>query len=74
MNLSKFVEMPARELADALGIAETTLSKYFNGHRDPNYSSISDMATKLNMSEEDIYKGIRLRREKKKILPKLTSV
>ena len=74
MELYEFVEMLARQLADISEVRESTLSKYFNGHRDPNYSSISEMATKLNMTEEDVFKGIRLRREKKKNLPKLTRV
>ena len=74
MKISEFVEMPARKLACISKVRESTLSKYFNGHRDPNFSSISDMATNLNMSEEDVIKGIRLRREKKKIFPKLTTV
>ena len=66
MNISEFVEMPARKLADVSKVRESTLSKYFNGHRNPNYSSIVDMAKKLNMKPEDVLKGIRIRREKKK--------
>ena len=74
MKVSEFVQMPARKIADIAEVRETTLSKYFNGHRSPSYASISDMATKLNMKEEDVVKAIRLRREKKQIFPKLTSV
>ncbi len=74
MRVSEFVEMPARQLAEFSKVRETTLSKYFNGHRDPNYSSVSEMATNLNMTVEEVMKGIRLRREKKKLLPKLTRV
>jgi transcriptional regulator with XRE-family HTH domain len=74
MKVSDFVDMPAKAIADVSQVRESTLSKYFNGHRDPNYSSISEMAKNLNMTPEDVIKGIRLRREKKKILPKLTTV
>jgi transcriptional regulator with XRE-family HTH domain len=73
MKVSEFVDMPARLIADVSEVRESTLSKYFNGHRDPNFSSISEMAKNLNMTPEDVIKGIRLRREKKKILSKLTS-
>ena len=73
MRVSEFVEMPARQLAEVSKVRESTLSKYFNGHRDPNYSSVAEMATNLNMTVEEVMKGIRLRREKKKILPKLTT-
>jgi transcriptional regulator with XRE-family HTH domain len=65
MKVSEFVEMLARTLADISEVRESTLSKYFNGHRDPNYSTISEMAINLNMTVEDVIKGIRLRREKK---------
>ena len=74
MKVSEFVELPARKLSELSKVRETTLSKYFNGHRNPNFSSVSEMATNLNMTEEDVIKGIRLRREKKQTLSKLTRV
>lgn len=74
MRVDKFVNMTAREMSNKTGILETTLSKYFNGHRDPSYKSLENIATKLNMSVENVIKGIRLRRNRKKILSKLTRV
>lgn len=74
MTVSEFVKLPARKIANITGVLETTLSKYFNGHRNPSYTSLEYMAKKLNMNVEDVMKGIRLRREKKEILPKLTRV
>ena len=74
MKISKFVSMPARELAAICKVREETLSKYFNGHRNPNYSTVSSMSINLNMSVEEVMKGIRLRREQKQKLSQLTSV
>jgi transcriptional regulator with XRE-family HTH domain len=74
MKVSDFVDMRAKAIADMSQVRESTLSKYFNGHRDPNFSSICEMAKNLNMTPEDVIKAIRLRREKKNILPKLTTV
>lgn len=73
MNIDEFVNLPAREIAARTDIVETTLSKYFNGHRDPNFSSILNMAKKLNMKPEDVFVGIRQRREKKEKMSNLTS-
>lgn len=72
MKVSDFVDMPAKVISDVSQVRESTLSKYFNGHRDPNYSSIYEMAKNLNMTPEEVLNGIRLRREKK-ILSKLGS-
>ena len=74
MSIDEFVESKAVDLARITGVRETTLSKYFNSHRDPSYSSLENMAIKLNMSMEAVLVGIRRRREKKKKMPKLTSL
>ncbi len=65
MKISEFISIPACKLAVNSKVRESTLSKYFNGHRDPSYSSIAEMARNLNMQPEDVIKAIRLRREKK---------
>ena len=70
MEISEFVEVPAVKIAKLSGIRESTLSKYFNSHRDPSYKSIKDMADSLGMKPEDILVGIRLRRKKKQQLVK----
>lgn len=70
VKISEFVEVPAVKLAELSGVRESTLSKYFNKHRNPSYKSIEEMALSLNMKPEEILIGIRLRREKKKKLVK----
>lgn len=70
MKISEFVEVPAVKLARLSGVRESTLSKYFNSHRDPSYKSIKDMADSLDMKPEEIVIGIRLRRERKSELVK----
>jgi transcriptional regulator with XRE-family HTH domain len=65
MKVSEFVDLPACKLAMYSKVRESTLSKYFNGHRDPNYSSIVQMAENLKMQPEEVIAAIRLRREKK---------
>ena len=73
MDVSEFVDLPARKLADLANVTETTLSRYFNGRRNPNYSTIESIATNLNMLPEDVLAGIRKRRAKKQNLSNLTS-
>ena len=73
MDVSEFVNLPARKLADLANVTETTLSRYFTGRRNPNYSTIENLATNLNMLPEDVLAGIRQRRAKKQKLPDLTS-
>ena len=70
MKISEFVEVPAVEIAKLSGVRESTLSKYFNSHRDPSYKSIDDMAKSLSMKPEEVLIGIRLRREKKRFIVK----
>lgn len=70
MIISEFVEVPAVKLAKLSGVRESTLSKYFNSHRDPSYRSIEEMANRLDMKPEEIIIAIRLRREKKKLIVK----
>jgi hypothetical protein len=65
MKVSEFVDLPACKLAVYSKVRESTLSKYFNGHRDPGYSSIVQMGKNLQMQPEEVIAGIRLRREKK---------
>lgn len=65
MRLSDFITIPARELAELTAINETTLSKYFNGHRNPTLTSIESMAEKLDMTPEDVMVGIIARRKNK---------
>jgi transcriptional regulator with XRE-family HTH domain len=65
MNISEFVNLPACKIARCSKVRESTLSKYFNGHRDPSYSSLVQMANNLEMQPEEIIAAIRLRREKK---------
>ena len=65
MKLSEFIAIPARDLAELTEITETTLSKYFNGHRNPTLTSIESMAEKLGMKPEDVMVGIIARRKNK---------
>ena len=73
MDIAEFVNLPAREIAARSEVIETTLSKYFNGHRDPNFSSLEKLAKKLNMKPEDVLVGIRQRREKREKMSDLTN-
>lgn len=68
MKLSEFIEIPARELAELLDMTETTLSKYFNGHRNPTLTTIENMAEKLDMTPQDVMTGIFARRKNKQKL------
>jgi transcriptional regulator with XRE-family HTH domain len=73
MQVSDFVNLPARVLAKQAQIGETSLSRFFTGQRNPSYSTIEKIATNLNMNPEDVLAGIRKRREKKSKFPNLTS-
>lgn len=70
MNIDEFVEAKLKDISRDSGIIKTTLSKYFNGRRNPSYTSLEAMAQKLNMKPEELLIGIRRRREKKEKIAK----
>ena len=47
-------DMTQRELADACGMSESTVSKYVNGHQMPNGIAITKLANALDCSVSEL--------------------
>ena len=56
-NLRHYMEdrhMNQRQLAEAAGLTETSVSRYLNGTRIPNLETLTDLCDALNVTPNDL--------------------
>jgi transcriptional regulator with XRE-family HTH domain len=64
MTLEEFMNSSLGELASKTGIDRHRWSRYLSGKVSINYSTLCKAAKKLNMSTEELLKGIERRIQK----------
>lgn len=56
-NLQHYMEerrVNQRQLAEAVGVAEATISRYLKGTRSPNLETLTDLCDVLNVTPNDL--------------------
>jgi len=68
MKPENFINLTLSELCELTGIAKSSWSLYFNGHRSINERTLNRAAEKLGMSPGVLLEAFNLKRDKVKSL------
>jgi transcriptional regulator with XRE-family HTH domain len=54
LNYAKQLNLSQKELASMIGVTDTTMSRYINGTREPKIEVLSNLATVLQTSVDEL--------------------